>query len=83
MSCSVFNIKAYLYNFFCKGLNTLIEELDKRYEEKVKRDGGTMPRKERKQGHASTSMPPVDAPKWAVITGQWYHDCFCILFNLF
>ena len=43
-----------------------IEELDKRYEEKVKKDGGFMPRKQRETGSVSKSLPPVDAPKWAV-----------------
>ena len=52
------------------GLNKLIDELDKRYESKVSREGGTMPRKERRMGLESTSVPPIGAPKWAVQTGN-------------
>ena len=44
----------------------LVNELDTRYEEKVMKEGGTMPRKPRVDGVPSTSKPPVDAPEWAV-----------------
>ena len=54
-------------------LNEFIQELDRRYDEKVKKEGGTMPRKTRQSGPPSKSPPPLNAPAWTVNT-QTNHD---------
>lgn len=47
-------------------LNTFLSTLDKRYEKKVSREGGTVARKARITGAPSTSSPPDGAPQWTV-----------------
>ena len=49
-------------------LNEFLHLLDKRYEEKVKKDGTFMARKERKIGTPSPCEPPVDAPGWTLVS---------------
>ena len=45
--------------------------LDKRYDAKVKKDGGAVMAKNlRKQGLPSSSPCPPNAPKWAVASGK-------------
>ena len=48
------------------GLNTLVRQLDDRYEAKVRKEGGTMPRKRREEGLPSAAQPPFDAPQWTL-----------------
>ena len=48
------------------GLNDLIVDLDKRYEERVTQEGGTMPKKTRLHGQLSTTSSHLSAAKWAV-----------------
>ena len=55
-----------VYPFSFIGLNDLIVDLDKRYEDRVTREGGTMPKKARICGQLSTTASPPNAPKWAV-----------------
>ena len=57
-------------NYFSHIMIDLNKLIDKRYESKISREGGTMPRKERRMGLESTSVPPIGAPKWAVQTGN-------------
>ena len=46
-------------------------DLDRRYDAKVRKDGGAvMAKKSRKPGLPSPSPCPVDAPKWAVASGK-------------
>ena len=51
-------------------LNKFMDRLDKRYQDKVSKEGGTVARKIRKQGAPSASFPPVDAPEWTVVAGK-------------
>jgi hypothetical protein len=54
-------------------------ELDRRYEAKVRKEGGAMmAKKKREQGVPSSSEPPDDAPSWA-IRGLFLHGT--IYFN--
>ena len=48
-------------------LNSFMLELDKRYEAKVKKDGGAVMAKTRKPGLPSNIPCPFGAPKWAVV----------------
>lgn len=42
-------------------------ELDKRYNAKVRKEGGAvMAKKKRVMGQLSSAQPPVDAPAWAI-----------------
>lgn len=42
-------------------------ELDRRYDAKVRKEGGAvMAKKKRLIGEPSTSQPPTDAPAWAI-----------------
>ena len=44
-----------------------MEKLDKRYETKVRKEGGAvMAKKIRRQGVPSESSCPSDAPRWAI-----------------
>ena len=52
------------------GLTDFLSTLDERYNNKVKKDGTAMARKQRKIGAPSVSRPPSDAPQW-VIDQQW------------
>ena len=52
--------------FLFIGLTDLIIDLDKRYEERVRREGGTMPKKTRLPRHLSATSSKLNAPKWAV-----------------
>ena len=52
------------------GLSDFLAKLDERYNNKVKKDGTAMARKERKMGSPATSRPPEGAPRWA-IDQQW------------
>ena len=55
-----------------------MEVLDRRYEAKIKKDGGAvMAKKKRKLGCQSTSQPPADAPSWAVIAESTF-VCVCV-----
>ena len=45
-------------------------ELDKRYEAKIKKDGGAVMAKKRKLGCPSKRAQPLDAPEWAVSSTQ-------------
>ena len=51
---------------FAIDLVKFLEKLDKRYEEKVKKEGLLVARKTRKLGSASNSSPPTNAPEWTV-----------------
>jgi len=52
-------------------LNDLMADFDRRYDAKVRKDGGAvMAKKSRKPGLPSQSPCPVDAPKWAVASGK-------------
>ena len=49
-------------------------ELDKRYDAKVRKEGGAvMAKKKRKLGQPSSSKPPDDAPAWAIKGLLMYH----------
>ena len=52
------------------GLTDFLSTLGERYNNKVKKDGTAMARKQRKIGAPSVSRPPPDAPQW-VIDQQW------------
>ena len=52
------------------GLTDFLSTLDERYNNKVKKDGTAMARKQRKIEAPSVSRPPPDAPQW-VIDRQW------------
>lgn len=54
----------------CTGLKEFLARLDRRYDDKVKKDGVTMAKKPRKIGFDSQSLPPPDAPEWT-IEKQW------------
>ena len=43
-----------------------MEELDRRYKKKLERNGSTTPSKPRVCGSPATSLPPTNAPQWAV-----------------
>ena len=65
MKCSTSS--AFMFDPFSSiGLNDLIVDLDRRYEERVRKEGGTMPKKTRFAGQLSTTSSPLNAPKWAV-----------------
>ena len=55
---------------FDAGLTEFLHKLDGRYDERVKKDGTIMAKKQRKIGAAASCKPPVDAPEWAV-DAQW------------
>ena len=57
----------------CSDLEEFISRLDKRYQMKVSREGGTVAKKVRKEGVPSTSGPPIGAPKWTVQAGVCSH----------
>lgn len=50
-----------------------MDTLDKRYHSKQKTEGAVFPKKTRHEGSQSQSLPPEDAPKWAVKEG-WTQD---------
>lgn len=52
----------------CIELNEFIHALDKRLEKTGKEAPGLVAKKERKLGLPSTSVPPKNAPHWAVKT---------------
>ncbi len=43
-----------------------MEELDRRYKKKLERNGSTTPSKPRVCGSPAASIPPTNAPQWAV-----------------
>ena len=51
---------------FALEVNEWMETLDKRYLAKQKTDGAVFPKKERINGSNSKSLPPPDAPEWAL-----------------
>ena len=51
---------------FAAGLTDFLFKLDERYNNKVKKDGTAMARKQRRLGCRSTSRPPDAAPKWTI-----------------
>ena len=65
-NCSTVSNSFMFDPFFFIGLNDLIVDLDKRYDERITREGGTMPKKARHPGQLSTTAVPPNAPKWAV-----------------
>ena len=52
------------------GLTEFLHRLDGRYDERVKKDGMIMAKKQRKVGAPASSTPPADAPEWTV-DAQW------------
>ena len=54
-------------------LTDFLTILDKRYEDKVRKEGTFMARQLRHNGKPSTSEPPVDAPDWTV-DPEWRND---------
>ena len=52
------------------GLIDILSKLDERYNNKVKKDGTAMARKQRKIGAPSASRSPPGAPQW-VVNPQW------------
>lgn len=48
------------------GLSDFLASLDERYSQKVHKEGGLMAKKCRKTGSPASSLPPCDAPSWAV-----------------
>ncbi len=54
----------YLYVLI--DLETFLYTLDKRYEKKVSKEGGTVAKKIWYIGSPSTSTPPAGAPQWTV-----------------
>ena len=52
-------------------LNEFMAELDKRYEVKIKKEGGAiMAKKMRKTGCPSKCPQPLEAPQWAICSSQ-------------
>ena len=43
-----------------------LDKLDKRYNEKIKKDGGLVARKNRLCGSMSTIAPRQEVPEWAI-----------------
>ena len=63
----------YFMLLFCQiyaGLTEFLHRLDVRYDEKVKKDGMIMAKKQRKVGAPASCKPPADAPEWAV-DAEW------------
>lgn len=48
------------------GLTDFLQKLDGRYEEKVKKGGTMMAKKERKIGSPLSCKPPEGAPEWTI-----------------
>ena len=65
-SCRSFGVNQILN----VGLIDFLHRLDGRYEERVKKDGTIMAKKQRKIGAPSSYKPPADAPDWT-IDAQW------------
>ena len=69
-------------------VNTFFYTLDKRYQEKVSREGGTVAKKVRQVGSPSESCPPVGAPRWTIHedytlpNGKVLPACIMIAINL-
>lgn len=59
-----------MFLFANVGLIDFLSKLDERYNNKVKKDGTAMARKQRKIGAPSASRPPPGAPQW-VVDPQW------------
>lgn len=59
-----------MFLFVNVGLIDFLSKLDARYNNKVKKDGTAMARKQRKIGAPSASRPPLGAPQW-VVDPQW------------
>lgn len=59
-----------MFLFVNVGLIDFLSKLDARYNNKVKKDGTAMARKQRKIGAPSASRPPPGAPQW-VVDPQW------------
>jgi hypothetical protein len=55
--------------------------LDKRYEEKIRKEGILVARKPRKYGSPSNTFPPPDAPRWTV-DQEWAKGLFSVILLL-
>ena len=55
------SLKLYVLTVLYADLNTFMQTLDSRYNEKTSREGGTVAKKVRKEGSPSNKRPPVDA----------------------
>ena len=62
-------------------MNVFFVTLDKRYQDKVAREGGTVARKVRRIGTPSKSRPPIGAPAWTVNENYTFSDGIIHLFN--
>ena len=59
-----------LFFVYTTGLKDYLAKLDSRYEEKVKKDGTNMARKQRIMGAPLSTAPPANAPQWT-LDPQW------------
>lgn len=68
MSSALFNLMLPLlpYLLIIIELDKFIDVLDKRLEKGAKETPGLVAKKERKLGLPSSSIPPMEAPRWAV-----------------
>ena len=85
-STGVFIFITLLLQSVDAGLAEFLHRLDGRYDDRVKKDGTIMAKKQRKVGAPASCRPPADAPEWAV-DAQWrqqqsmlsLHVCFHIV----
>lgn len=61
----MYNKEVIIYSCIV-GLTDFLSKLDERYDNKVKKDGTAMARKQRRMGCKSSSRPPEGAPRWTV-----------------
>ena len=66
----IVKISTFMVIHFISGVNDWMETLDKRYQAKQRADGAVFPKKERINGSNSKSVPPLDAPEWA-LNKEW------------